>query len=83
MRAPGVVPSEGTKTEFDRIYHRRSVIESVNSAIERRFGESLRSRTTTSRVNELRSTLLAYNLVVLVQNLHFLHAEERWIDRIL
>jgi hypothetical protein len=71
------------RAEFDRIYHRRSLVESVNSAIKRRFGESLRSRTATSRVNELLCKLLAYNLVVLVQQLHFLHAEDEWLDRIL
>lgn len=68
---------------FDAIYHRRSVIESVNSAIKRRFGESLRSRTQTSRVNELLCKLVAHNLVVIVQQVHFLGAEDDWLDRIL
>lgn len=71
------------RPQFDAIYHRRSLVESVNSAIKRRFGETLRSRTETSRRNELLCKLVAYNLVVLVQNLHFLHAEEEWMDRIL
>ena len=40
-------------------------------------------RGATSRVNELLCKLVAYNLVVLVQSIHFLHAEDEWIDRIL
>lgn len=68
---------------FDAIYHRRSIVESVNSAIKRRFGETLRSRTETSRVNELLCKLVAYNLTVLIQNLHYLHAEDEWLDRVL
>lgn len=71
------------RREFDAIYHRRSVIEGVNSSIKRRFGETLRSRTATSRKNELLCKLVAYNLTVLVQHLHFLHVEDEWLDQIL
>jgi transposase len=71
------------RQEFDALYHRRVQVESVNSAIKRRFGESLRSRTPTSRRNELLCKLIAYNLVVLIQQIHLLHAEEEWLDRIL
>ena len=73
----------GDRQGFDAIYHRRSKVESVNSAIKRRFGEALRSRGATSRVIELLCKLVAYNLVVLVQRIHFLHAEDEWLDRIL
>ena len=71
------------RTEFDAIYHRRSLVESVNSAIKRRFGEPLRSRTPTSRRNELLCKLVAYNLTVLIQNLHYLHVEDEWLEKIL
>lgn len=71
------------RAEFDALYHRRVQVESVNSAIKRRFGESLRSRTPTSRRNELLCRLIAYNLVVLIQQVHLLHAEGEWLERIL
>lgn len=71
------------RAEFDAIYHTRSNVESVNSAIKRRFGETLRSRSVTSRTNELLCKLIAYNLTVLVQQLHFLQVAEEWLDRIL
>ena len=71
------------RAEFDAVYHKRSNFESVNSAIKRRFGEALRSRTVTSRTNELLCKLIAYNLVVLVQQLHFLGVEDEWLDRVL
>jgi hypothetical protein len=71
------------RQEFDALYHRRVQVESVNSAIKRRFGESLRSRTPISRRNELLCRLIAYNLVVLIQQVHLLHAEDEWLERIL
>jgi len=71
------------RQDFDKLYHRRVQVESVNSAIKRRFGESLRSRTPVSRKNELLCKLIAYNLVVLIQQIHLLHAEGEWIDCIL
>ncbi len=70
------------RAQFDALYHRRSLVESVNSAVKRRFGETLRSRTVTSRTNELLCKLVSYNLTVLVQHVHYLHAEEEWLDRI-
>jgi len=70
------------RAEFDALYHRRVQVETVNSAIKRRFGESLRSRTSTSRRNELLCRLIAYNLVVMIQQVHLLHAEEEWLERI-
>lgn len=71
------------RQEFDALYHRRVQVESVNSAIKRRFGESLRSRTPVSRRNELLCRLIAYNLVVLIQQIHLLHAEDGWLWRVL
>lgn len=71
------------RTEFDAFYRSRIQVGSVNSAIKRRFGESLRSRTPTSRRNELLCRLIAYNLVVLIRQVHLLHAEQEWLDRVL
>src|SRR5689334_20857342 len=41
------------RAEFDKLYQQRSLIESVHGAIKRRSGKQLRSRTPTSRQNEL------------------------------
>jgi hypothetical protein len=56
--------------EFYARYHKRSNVESVNSAIKRKFGETLKSRNQTAQVNELLCKLLAYNLTVLIHEMH-------------
>lgn len=53
--------------EFLDHYHKRSRIESVFSALKRKFGDSVRSRTPAAMVNEVLCKLLAHNLVV---NIH-------------
>jgi transposase len=53
--------------EFQAHYHKRSNVESTFSAIKRKFGDSVRSRTDVSMVNEVLAKILAYNVVV---NIH-------------
>ena len=53
--------------EFLKHYHRRSNSESVFSAVKRKFGHALRSKTRTAQVNELLCRFLANNLCVLIQ----------------
>ena len=60
---------QANREEFDRNYHRRSNVESVFSALKRKFGENIRSRTPTAQVNEVLCKLIAYNLTVVVHEM--------------
>ena len=57
------------RDEFEAKYHARSNVESVFSALKRKFGETLRSRTPTAQTNELLAKILAYNLTVLIHEI--------------
>lgn len=54
------------RDEFLAHYHKRSNVESTFSAVKRKFGDSLRSKTKPAMVNEVLCKLLAFNLSVLV-----------------
>ena len=54
---------------FDRNYHKRSNVESVFSALKRKFVESIRSRKPVAQVNEVLCKLIAYNLMVVVHEM--------------
>jgi len=60
---------QANREEFDRNYHKRSNVESVFSALKRKFGENVRSRTPTAQVNEILCKLIAYNLTVVVHEM--------------
>jgi transposase len=60
---------QANREEFDRNYHKRSNVESVFSALKRKFGENIRSRTPVAQVNEVLSKLIAYNLTVVVHEM--------------
>jgi hypothetical protein len=51
-------------------YHQRSNVESVNAAIKRKFGETLKSKTLRAQQNEVLAKILAYNLTVLIHEMH-------------
>ncbi|HLF15884.1 MAG TPA: transposase [Candidatus Thermoplasmatota archaeon] len=53
--------------EFYARYHKRSNVEATFSAIKKRLGESLRSRTFTARKNEAYCKVIAYNIGVLIE----------------
>jgi len=57
------------REEFDAIYHRRSNVEAVFSALKRKFGETVRSKTKTAQINEILSKAIAYNLTALVHEI--------------
>ena len=61
---------QASREEFDRNYHRRSNVESVFSALKRKFGENIRSRTPVAQVNEVLCKLIAYNLTVVVHEMY-------------
>ena len=47
-------------------YHRRSNVECTFSALKRKFGDSLRSKTDTAQANELLGKVVAYNLCCVI-----------------
>jgi len=57
------------KQDFLVHYHRRSNVESTFSAIKRKFGDSLRSKTDVAMVNESLCKILCHNLVVLIHEM--------------
>ena len=63
------------RDEFDSRYHQRSNVEATFSAIKRKLGEPLLSRTQLSRMSELLTKILAYNVGVVIQQSH-LHGLE-------
>ena len=54
------------RDDFMQHYHRRSNIEAAFSALKRKFGDGVRSKTDTAMKNEVLSKILAYNLCVLL-----------------
>jgi transposase len=55
------------REEFLRHYHKRSNVESTFSAIKRKFGDSVRSRTDTAMVNEVLCKVLCHNICCVIQ----------------
>jgi len=58
------------RDEFLKHYHRRSNVESTFSAMKRKFGETIRSKTPTAQRNELLLKVLCHNLVCLIHEIH-------------
>ena len=61
---------QANREEFDRRYHLRSNVESTFSAIKRKFGEHVRSRTGVAQVNEILAKFICYNLTVVVHEMY-------------
>jgi hypothetical protein len=67
--------------EFMDHYHKRSNIESTFSAVKRKFGDAVRSKTETAMVNEVLCKFLCHNLCCLIQEQAELGIEpEFWKD---
>ncbi len=58
---------EFNRDEYLARYHRRSNVESTFSAIKRKFGGSVKSRTDAAMVNEVLCKILCHNLTCLIQ----------------
>lgn len=54
------------RDEFDEAYHARSNVEATFSALKRKLGEPLFSKTEFARMNELLARVLAYNIGVVI-----------------
>lgn len=64
------------RDEFLERYHQRSNVESAFSAMKRKFGEFIRSRTPTAQKNEMLLKILAHNIVCLVHAMYELGIQE-------
>src|SRR5437899_1146553 len=53
--------------EYMARYHKRSNVESTFSAIKRKFGDSVMSKTDTAMTNEVLCKILCHNLTCLIQ----------------
>ena len=61
--------------EFLAHYNKRSNVESTFSAVKRKFGDAVRSKTDVAMVNEVLCKFLAHNLCCLIQEQHELGIE--------
>jgi transposase len=61
--------------EFQAHYHLRSNVESVFSAVKRKFGSAVRSKKSVARINEVLCKILCHNLAVLAHAMHELGIE--------
>lgn len=70
------------RDEFLLHYHKRSNVESTFSALKRKFGDALRSKTDTAMLNEALCKVLCHNLVVLIHEMQELGIEPNfWAKR--
>lgn len=58
------------RDEFLSHYHKRSNVESVFSAIKRKFGEHIRSKTETAQTNEVLLKVLCHNICVIIASMY-------------
>jgi transposase len=58
------------RDEFLASYHRRSNAESTFSAMKRKFGEIIRSKTPVAQRNELLLKVLCHNIVCVIHEIH-------------
>jgi transposase len=58
------------RDEFLAHYHKRSNVETTFSMIKRKFGDSLRSKTDNTQVNETLAKILCHNLAVLIHEMY-------------
>ena len=64
--------------EFMEHYSLRSNVESTFSAIKKKLGETLKSKNKTAQINELLCKIIAYNITVLIQEMHELGIEPKF-----
>ena len=63
------------REEYLKHYHKRSNVESTFSALKRKFGDSLRNKTDIVCKYEVLAKVLAYNIVVVIHEMHELGIE--------
>jgi transposase len=65
------------RDDFCKHYHQRSNVESVFSAVKRKFGDSVRSRTDTAMMNECLAKIVCHNLCCCIQEWYELGIDPR------
>ncbi len=65
--------------EFIERYHKRSNVEKTFSAIKKKLGETLKSKNRTAQINELLCKIIAYNLTILIQEIHELDSNPNFV----
>ena len=65
--------------EFMEHYHKRSNVETTFSAIKKKLGETLKSKNRTAQINELLCKIIAYNITVLIQEIHELDIKPNFV----
>lgn len=68
----------GNRREFLAAYHKRSNVESVFSAVKRKFGGSVRSKLPASQFNEVLLKCLCHNLSMLGHAIHELGVDPKF-----
>jgi transposase len=58
------------REDFVAHYHKRSNVEATFSAIKRKFGDAIRSKTPVAQTNEVLLKVLCHNIVCLVHAMH-------------
>lgn len=58
------------REEFLTMYHTRSNVESTFSAIKRKFGDTIRSKTPAACINECLLKVLCFNITCLIHEMH-------------
>jgi transposase len=58
------------RDQFLASYHTRSNVESTFSAMKRKFGDTVRSKTPTAQINETLLKVLCYNVTCVIHEMH-------------
>lgn len=67
------------REEFMQHYHLRSNVETTNFMIKSKFGDFVRSKDSTARINEVLLKVLCHNIVVLIHEINELDIEAKFI----
>lgn len=69
------------RDEFEARYHKRSNVESTFSSIKRKFGETLKSKNRIAQENELLAKVIAYNITILIHEMHENGIDPKFLDQ--
>jgi transposase len=69
------------REEFLKHYHKRSNVESVFSAVKRKFGDAVRSKTDTAMTNEVLAKFVCNNICCLISAWYELGIESSFVPR--